>query len=112
MRVKFADPAETWVTSIRTRASPRHDPPAQRVERWLYNGLHSLDFPSGTTAGRVGHRVIVLCLGGVHDDVLGLAMGIKRMRRGARPPPCSRWFGADDDAVATGRPTAARTMLQ
>ena len=46
LRVKFADPGETWfyidpsnstMLSQVTRLS--------RVERWLYNGLHSLDFP-------------------------------------------------------------------
>lgn len=83
LRVKFDDPAETWVyvdpslgqvvTAI-TRWG--------RVERWLYHGLHSLDFnflynsrPSWDIV------MIVLCLGGLTTSSLGLVMGIRRMRR-------------------------------
>ena len=45
LRVKFADPGETWfyidpATSQMLSQIPR----LARVERWLYNGLHSLDF--------------------------------------------------------------------
>jgi hypothetical protein len=83
LRVKFDDPAQTWVyvdpslgqvvTAI-TRWG--------RVERWLYHGLHSLDFnflynsrPSWDIV------MIVLCLGGLTTSTLGLIMGVRRMRR-------------------------------
>ena len=57
LRVKFADPGETWfyidpsnstMLSQVTRLS--------RIERWLYNGLHSLDFPFWCDMRRLGHR--------------------------------------------------------
>ena len=53
-----------------------------RVERWLYNGLHSLDFRFwyDTPAWWVG--MVVLCLGGLTTSFLGLWMGIKRLTRG------------------------------
>ena len=45
LRVKFADPLETWVyvdPGESELLAPMHR--LNRVERWLYNGLHSLDF--------------------------------------------------------------------
>ena len=45
LRVKFADPAETWVyidPAMSQVLAEIHR--LNRVERWLYNGLHSLDF--------------------------------------------------------------------
>jgi hypothetical protein len=56
-----------------------------RVERWLYNGLHSLDFEfwyDRRPLWDIG--MIVLSLGGLTTSVLGLTMGIKRLRRGTR----------------------------
>ncbi|MNC86806.1 hypothetical protein D3C83_24870 [compost metagenome] len=79
-----------------------------RVERWLYNGLHSLDF-----AFLYAHRpawdviMITLCLGGVTTSALGLFLGLRRMRRAARRlaaqadvrPPSP----VEPDATATAR---------
>ena len=45
VRVKFDDPAETWAyvdPSMSQVLATVHR--LDRVERWLYNGLHSLDF--------------------------------------------------------------------
>ena len=45
LRVKLDDPAETWVyidPAMSRVLSQVHR--YSRVERWLYNGLHSLDF--------------------------------------------------------------------
>ena len=45
LRVKFDDPHETWVyvdPALGQIVASIHR--LQRVERWLYNGLHSLDF--------------------------------------------------------------------
>jgi hypothetical protein len=83
LRVKFADPAATWVyvdpEMSQVLASVHR---LNRVERWLYNGLHSLDFRFwyDTSAWWVG--MIVLCLGGLTTSFLGLWMGIKRLTRG------------------------------
>ena len=86
LRIKFDDPAETWVyvdpsLSQVVTAINRWG----RVERWVYHGLHSLDFgflynsrPSWDIV------MIVLCLGGLTSSGLGLVMGIQRMRRATR----------------------------
>lgn len=84
VRIKLADSKSTWVYV---------DPEVgqvvgqvnryNRVERWLYNGLHTLDFsflyynrPLWDIA------VISLSLGGTAVSLLGLIMGVKRLRRG------------------------------
>jgi hypothetical protein len=86
LRIKFDDPAETWmyvdpslgqvVTAINRWG---------RVERWVYHGLHSLDFgflynsrPSWDIV------MIVLCLGGLTSSGLGLMLGARRMRRATK----------------------------
>lgn len=83
LRVKMADPDRTWLYL---------DPAAvglvgrvdrlDRVERWLYHGLHSLDF--GFWYDRrplwdVG--MIALLLGGLATSGLGLFLGVRRLRR-------------------------------
>lgn len=83
LRVKMADPDRTWLyldpasVELATRVD-RLD----RVERWLYHGLHSLDF--GFWYDRrplwdVG--VIALLLGGLATSGLGLFLGVRRLRR-------------------------------
>jgi len=86
LRVKFADPGETWfyidpsnstLLSQVTRLS--------RIERWLYNGLHSLDFPVWYDMRPAWDIVmIVLLLGGLLSSSLGLALGFSRVARGLR----------------------------
>jgi hypothetical protein len=83
LRAKLDDPLETWVYV---------DPQAsevvavihrlERVERWLYHGLHSLDF-----AFWYGRRplwdigMIALSLGALTTSLVGLYLGLKRVRR-------------------------------
>jgi hypothetical protein len=85
LRVKFDDPRETWVyvdpgmSEVLAAIHRLH-----RVERWLYNGLHSLDF--GFWYDRrplwdVG--VILLCLGALTTSTIGVWLGAKRLRRDA-----------------------------
>jgi hypothetical protein len=85
LRVKFGDPDRTWVyvdpemSQVVARIH-RND----RVERWLYNGLHSLDFSfwyNKRPLWDIG--VITLSLGGLASSSIGLFLGIKRLRRGA-----------------------------
>jgi hypothetical protein len=60
-------------------------PRLSRVERWLYNGLHSLDFAFWYTKRPLWDVVmIVLLVGGLTSAILGTWMGITRLRRGAR----------------------------
>jgi hypothetical protein len=84
VRVKFADPAETWVyvdPEMSQVVAQIHR--LNRVERWLYNGLHSLDFSfwyNRRPLWDIG--VIALCLGGLASSGIGLFLGIKRLKRG------------------------------
>jgi hypothetical protein len=84
LRVKFDDPLETWVyidPELAQVVATIHR--LHRVERWLYNGLHSLDF--GFWYDRrplwdVG--MIVLSLGALVTSTIGFWLGLKRLRRG------------------------------
>jgi PepSY-associated transmembrane protein len=86
LRVKFNDPAQTWFY-IDPEMSQllAQVPRLARVERWLYNGLHSLDFSfwyQRRPLWDIG--VILLSLGGLASSGIGLFLGIKRLGRGAR----------------------------
>ena len=85
LRVKLGDPESTWLyidplmSQLVWRAH-RLD----RLERWLYNGLHSLDFGfwyERRPLWDIG--MIALVLGGLTTSVIGLFMGVKRLGRGA-----------------------------
>jgi hypothetical protein len=85
VRVKFGDEAETWAyvdpsMSQVVAAIPR----LARVERWLYNGLHSLDFRFWYWSPAWDVGVILLCLGGLASSAIGTVMGFGRLWRGAR----------------------------
>ena len=80
LRVKFADPAETWVyidPAMSQVLAEIHR--LNRVERWLYNGLHSLDFAfwyNRRPLWDIG--MITLSLGGLGLSAIGLVLGIRR----------------------------------
>jgi uncharacterized iron-regulated membrane protein len=105
LRVKYADTAETWLyidpeMSQILASLPR----LGRVERWLYNGFHSLDFAfwyNQRPLWDIG--MLTLLAGGLATSCFGLVMGIRRLRRGAAK------VGA---AVATqpDRPSPAAAM--
>jgi hypothetical protein len=86
LRLKLADPLETWVyvdPALGEVLATVHR--LQRLERWLYNGLHSLDF--GFWYDRrplwdIG--MIVLCLGALATSCIGLWLGMRRLGRDAR----------------------------
>lgn len=86
LRVRFADPDSTWFyidpEASRLLGSVHR---LDRVERWIYNGFHSLDFGfwyQSRPAWDIG--VILLSLGGLSTTGLGLGLGLKRMLRGSR----------------------------
>ena len=86
IRIKFDDPAQTWVyvdpsLSQVVTAINRWG----RLERWVYHGLHSLDFAFLYNSRPTWDIVmIVLSLGGLTTSGLGLLLGVRRMRRAAR----------------------------
>ena len=85
LRVRFDDPAGTWLYLDPALGRIVHSENRQsRLDRWLYRGLHRLDFPG------FYHRrplwdivVIVLLLGGLFSAGSSLAPAAKRLRRHA-----------------------------
>jgi hypothetical protein len=83
LRVKFADPAQTWAY-IDPRKSELvgivHS--GSRLERWLFNGLHSLDFAFWWDRRPLWDLgMITLSLGALVSSAMGFYLGIKRLRR-------------------------------
>jgi hypothetical protein len=83
LRVKLDDSMRTWIyvdpATSRMLASIHR---LNRLERWVYNGLHSLDF--GFWYDRrplwdIG--MIALCIGALASSAIGLYLGLKRLRR-------------------------------
>jgi hypothetical protein len=87
LRVKFDDPMQTWVyVDPRTSEMLSQVHRYSRIERWLYNGLHSLDFKFWYSKRPLWDIVmIVLLLGGLGSSVLGLYLGVKRLIRDLTP---------------------------
>lgn len=81
LRVKFSDPERLWVyVNLQTGQLIADITRRQRLERWLYHGLHSLDFPFWYYRRPLWDIVIVvLCLGGALSSGLGVAMAMKRL---------------------------------
>jgi len=85
LRVKFGDPDQTWVYIDPRRSQlvaqiHRLD----RVERWIYNGFHSLDFAFWYYSPIWEWGVIGLSLGGVASSFIGMYVGFKRVWRGTK----------------------------
>lgn len=83
LRVRFDDPLETWVyVDTETSAIVTQVHRLNRLERWLFNGLHSLDFAfwyDKRPLWDVG--MILLSLGALATSAIGLYLGAKRLRR-------------------------------
>ena len=86
LRVKFADPDATWVyidphmSQIVTRFTRR-----ERLQRWIYHGLHSLDFNFWYYQGPVWTSMMVLLnTGGACLSTIGVILAIKRVTRRIR----------------------------
>lgn len=83
LRIKYDDPAASWLYVDPMRGellSLIHK--YSRVERWLYSGLHSLDFAfwyHKRPLWDIG--VILLLLGGLAASLLGLYLGLRRLGR-------------------------------
>ena len=86
LRVRYADPQRTWLyLDPRRGAIVRKEERLTRVNRWLYHGLHSLDFPF------LYHRrplwdivVIALSVGGIVLSATTLVPAVHRLRRHVR----------------------------
>ncbi len=88
LRVQYADPASTWLYfDPRLGAVVRKEETLSRLNRWLYHGLHSLDFPWLYYRRPLWDAVvIVLSLGGLAVSVTSAQAAWRRLRRHARMP--------------------------
>lgn len=82
LRVRFNDPAQTWFhLDLGTGEMLNRLTATGRVQRWLYNGLHSLDF-----LFLIYNRplwdviVIALCIAGFVFSVTSVVIGWRRLR--------------------------------
>jgi hypothetical protein len=82
LRVKFADPQRTWLYLDPARgAIVRKEERLTRVNRWLYHGFHSLDFPFLYARRPLWDVVmIVLSLGGLASAVTSIVPAWRRIR--------------------------------
>jgi hypothetical protein len=87
LRIKFGDPDSTWfyidpkLGKFLTRFTRW-----ERVKRWLFQGLHSLDFGFwyyNRPLWDIG--VIALLLGGAASSGIGLWLGARRLLRAVKP---------------------------
>jgi hypothetical protein len=83
LRVKFDDPDRTWfyvdpgMSRVVARFTRR-----QRIQRWVYTGLHDLDFAFWYYNGAAWQfGMVVLNVGGVLLSSLGFYAGLKRLMR-------------------------------
>jgi hypothetical protein len=83
LRVKLGDPAQTWFyIDPEMGRVVGHFTRSTRVQRWLYSGLHDLDFSFWYDRRPLWDiAVITLCLGGLASSGIGLFLGIKRLLR-------------------------------
>ena len=91
LRVRYNDSDSTWLYldphngMVSMRQTTR-----TRVNRWLYNGLHSLDFPFLYYRRPVWDIVlVVLSLGGIGLSMTTMWPAIRRLRRHA-----ARWVNS------------------
>jgi hypothetical protein len=83
LRVKFDDPDATWfyidprMSQVVGRFTFR-----ERLQRWIYHGLHSLDFDFWSYQGWAWTAAMVtLNIGGTLLSAIGVIIGVKRLLR-------------------------------
>ena len=88
LRVKYADQQRTWIYFDPHRGTiAGAEERITRFNRWLYHGLHSLDFPFLYNQRPLWDIVVVvLSLGGIAVSLTSLAQAWRRLRRHARRP--------------------------
>ncbi len=86
LRVKLDDPDRTWLyIDPRMSRLVGRIHRLDRAERWLWNGLHSLDFGFWYYQRPLWDVImILLSLGGLTTSAIGLCLGLKRVVRGLR----------------------------
>jgi hypothetical protein len=86
LRVKYDDPQETWLYIDVARAEiVRKEERLTRLNRWLYHGLHNLDFRFLYYRRPLWDIVVILlCFGGIFLTLSSAAQGWRCLRRHAR----------------------------
>ena len=86
LRVRYDDPQRTWLYLDPHRgAIARKEERLTRVNRWLYHGLHSLDFPLLYDRRPLWDIVVIaLSVGGIVLSVTTMVQAWHRLRRHAR----------------------------
>ncbi|AOS43820.1 hypothetical protein Verru16b_00878 [Lacunisphaera limnophila] len=82
LRVRFADAEATWFhLDIATGQVLDRSTRTNRVFRWLYNGLHSFDWWWLWSRRPLWDVVVIaFCAGGLSLSVLGVVVGVRRLR--------------------------------
>jgi hypothetical protein len=82
LRVKYADADETWLYfSARDGGVVLRETASGRPVRWLYHGLHSLDFPGLYSSGWLWDAVMItLCGGGLLLSLTSVIVGWRRLK--------------------------------
>ena len=86
LRVKFADPNATWFyVDPRLSQVVASFTRRERLQRWIYHGLHSFDFNFWYYNGPVWRTVMVaLNAGGAALSLIGVVIAIKRIKRAVK----------------------------
>lgn len=86
LRVRYDDPQKTWLYLDPFRGViARKEERLTRVNRWLYHGLHSLDFPFLYDRRPLWDAVVIaLSIGGLAVSMTSLAQAWRRLRRHGR----------------------------
>ncbi|MCY3970013.1 MAG: hypothetical protein OXG74_08770 [Acidobacteria bacterium] len=85
LRLRFDDAAATWLYLSPSLGRIVHrEQRRSRIDRWLYRGLHRLDFPGFYHRRPLWDLVVIgLLLGGLFSAASSLAPAAKRLRRHA-----------------------------
>ena len=91
LRVRYGDPQHTWLYfDPKHGAIARKEERLTRLNRWLYHGFHSLDFPFLYYRRPLWDVVvIVLSLGGIVLSATTLSASWRRVRRAVTSAPRS-----------------------
>jgi len=82
LRVKYADADGSWLYfSARDGGVVLRETASVRPVRWLYHGLHSLDFPGFYQSGWLWYAVMItLCVGGLLLSMTSVIIGWRVLR--------------------------------
>ena len=107
-RLKFDDPEETWLyVDPKSGSIAARYVDASRRHRWIYHGLHSLDFPFLYLNRPLWDVIVIgLSLGGILLSWTGVWIGWQRLRQMARQRAAEGRIRASAAAATTATPVA------